>query len=284
MAFGRDVFPEEKGRCSDASNKHRKWGDPGAFISVFLPGPLEKYADALFLEMLMSPQLVIRSLLPRQGLGNRMGKLRHGEASQDGLPKVQNNFARPASIVGTADDVPWAWSCPRRQVPRWGPPHGGDAPASVTRVLHKVPLSLASGPCAQGPARTLFTASACEPFPSPVGGRVRPGAFVNARGAEQQLQCAGSPAVPSLCHGIGFSRAVGLHTPPSTRELSFANRTKPDKDSHGSGTAPCQIRPSPAAGNHPFLSGRGESRGEAGTGRLPVSEALETEVLLKAGS
>lgn len=263
MAFGRDVLPEEKGRCSDASNKHRKRGDPEVFISVFLPGPLEKYADALFLEMLTSPQLIIHSLLPRQGLGNRMGKLRHGEASQDGLPKVQDNFARPASIVGTAGDVPWAWSCPRRQVPWWGPPHRGDAPASVSRVLHKVPLSLASGPCAQGPARTLFTASACEPFPSPVGGRVRPGAFVNARGAAQQLQCAGSPALPSLCHGIGFSRAVGLHTTPSTRELSFANRTKPDPIKIPTGAAQLPARSvlrQPLA-NIPSWAGVGSAEG-----------------------
>lgn len=103
-------FPEEKGRCSDASNKHRKWGDPGAFISVFLPGLLGKYADALFLKMLMSPQLVTHSLLHRQGLGNWMGKLRHGEARHDGLPKMQNSFAQPAPIIGTTDDVPWGWS------------------------------------------------------------------------------------------------------------------------------------------------------------------------------
>lgn len=125
MAFGRDVFPEEKGRCSDASNKHRKQGDPGAFISVFLPGPLEKYADALFLEMLTSPQLITRSLLPWQEHGNRMGKLRHGEAIQDGLPKMQNSFARPASIAGTADNVSKAGPARGGRYPDGDPPAEG---------------------------------------------------------------------------------------------------------------------------------------------------------------
>lgn len=53
-----------------------------------------------------------------------------------------------------------------------------------------------------------------------------PSATVNAQGAEQQLRRAGSPAAPSLCRGIGFSQGVGLHTRPSTRELSFANGDK----------------------------------------------------------
>lgn len=39
---------------------------------------------------------------------------------------------------------------------------------------------------------------------------------------------AGSPAVPSLRRGIGFCRAVALHPTPSTRQPSFADRTKPD--------------------------------------------------------
>lgn len=42
MAFGRDVLPKEKGRWSDTSNKHRKRGDPGTFIPVFLPGLFKK--------------------------------------------------------------------------------------------------------------------------------------------------------------------------------------------------------------------------------------------------
>lgn len=144
--------------------------------------------------------------------------------------------------MGTVDDVPWGWGCPRRHVPQRGPPCSRDAPASVTQLLHKVPLSLASGPCAQGPARMLFTASACEPFPSPVGGRVRPGAVVNARGAERQLCRAGSLAAPSLCRGIGFSRAVWLHRTPSTRELSFANKTKPDLIKIPAGAAQLPVR------------------------------------------
>jgi len=101
VAFGRDVFPEEKGRCSDASNKHGKRGDPGAFISVFLPDMLGKCANALFLTTLTSPQFVTHSLSPRQGLGNWMGKLRHRAASQDGLPGVQNSFAQPTPTIGT---------------------------------------------------------------------------------------------------------------------------------------------------------------------------------------
>lgn len=98
MAFGCDVFPEKR-RCYDASNKHRKWGNPEAFISVFLPGLLEKkYANTLFLEMLTTPQLITCSLLRRQGLRNRMGKLRHGEASQDGLPETHTASWGPQTM------------------------------------------------------------------------------------------------------------------------------------------------------------------------------------------
>lgn len=145
-----------------------------------------------------------------------MGKMRNREASQGRLPRMQNSFAQPQA------------TCPRRQVPWCGPPRRRDAPASVTRELHKVPLSLASSLQALGPALTLFMALACEPFPSPVGSRVRPGVFVTAQGAEWQLRRAGSLAVPSLCRGIGFAWARVLRTMPSTCQLSFADRTNPN--------------------------------------------------------
>lgn len=216
MAFGCDVFPE-KGRCSDASNKHRKRGNPEAFISVFLPGLLEKkYANTLFLEMLTTPQLITCSLLRRQGLRNWVGR----QARMGSQRHIQLRGDHRRCALGL--ELPEEAGTPA------GTPCRGDAPASVTQLLHKVPLSLASGLCAQGPDHMLFTASACEPFPSPVGGRVRPGAVVNAPGAERQLCRAGGLAAPSLRRRIGFSWAMGLHTTHSTRELSFANKTKPD--------------------------------------------------------
>ena len=99
--------------------------------------------------MLTSPQLIAHSPLPRQRLGDWMGKLRHGVASQvqDRLPKVQNSFARPAPIVGIADDVPWGWSCPRRWGPRRGPPPAEGMPQ------HRSPGCFTKCPCPWPAAR-----------------------------------------------------------------------------------------------------------------------------------
>lgn len=173
MAFGCDLFPKEKGRCSDASNKHRKQGDPGAFISVFLPGLLEKCADGLFLKMLTSAQLVTHGLLPRQGLGNHMGKLRHREASQDGLPKTHNSFAQPASITGTADDVRWGWSCPGRWGPRQGPPGRGDTPVLVTPAASQSALVLGQWPVRAAASPHVIHGIGMRAFPV-TGGRQGP--------------------------------------------------------------------------------------------------------------
>lgn len=102
-------------------------------------------------------------------------------------------------------------------------------------------LSLASGVCPQGPAPRYSLALACDSrhwrvipdigmrFPSLVGSRGPLGAFVNAQGVEGQLHCASSLAVPSCATGrLSFSRAMALHTAPSSFKMSLANRMKLD--------------------------------------------------------